>query len=333
MPRLLIFETAYRPIAEALAPMAGRLDLLLMNDAGEITLNGQPVSLGDAQPDLLWTSGGMYFGPAAGKFVEAALASRRLEWAHSQASGLDHPLFPQLAARGVRLSNSHGQAVCIAEYVVAEVLAHFQRIAERRAAQAARRWDHFRFREIRDSHWLIVGFGAIGAGVAERIRGFGPTITGVRRTPGPHPLADEMVPLSQAAEAARRADVVVLAAPAGADTDRLVDAAFLAGMKSGSVLVNVGRGTLVDETALLQALDRGTPEFAILDVFDKEPLPADSPFWAHPRIALTGHASSYGEGLQRRNDALFVENLRRYLAGEPLLNLVDPRDVPRGPAS
>jgi len=169
--------------------------------------------------------------------------------------------------------------------------------------------------------------------LAERIRGFGPTITGVRRTPGPHPLADEMVPLSQAAEAARRADVVVLAAPAGADTDRLVDAAFLAGMKSGSVLVNVGRGTLVDETALLQALDRGTPEFAILDVFDKEPLPADSPFWAHPRIALTGHASSYGEGLQRRNDALFVENLRRYLAGEPLLNLVDPRDVPRGPAS
>jgi phosphoglycerate dehydrogenase-like enzyme len=176
-------------------------------------------------------------------------------------------------------------------------------------------------------HWLIVGFGAIGQLVAERARAFGAKITGVRRTPGPHPLADAMAPLSALRDVAPEADVIVLAAPGAPETRHLVDAPLLASMKSGSILVNVGRGSLVDEPALLAALDRGTPEFAILDVFETEPLPPGSPFWRHPRVALTGHASSFGSGRPARHEALFVENLERYLDGKPLLDEVDPRDV------
>jgi phosphoglycerate dehydrogenase-like enzyme len=123
-----------------------------------------------------------------------------------------------------------------------------------------------------------------------------------------------------------RCDVVVLAAPATPETVGLVDERFLAAMASGSVLVNIARGALVDEAALLAALDRGRPEAAILDVFATEPLPADSPFWDHPRVVLTPHSSAGGLARHARAADLFVENLERYRTGRPLLHEVRPGD-------
>jgi phosphoglycerate dehydrogenase-like enzyme len=123
------------------------------------------------------------------------------------------------------------------------------------------------------------------------------------------------------------ADVVVLSVPLTPDTEDLADGAFFAAMKPGSVLVNVGRGGLVDETALLAALDRGAPEHAVLDVFQVEPLPKESPFWDHPRVTLTAHASGNGAGAGARNDETFLENLRRWTAGEPLLYEAQASDV------
>jgi phosphoglycerate dehydrogenase-like enzyme len=114
------------------------------------------------------------------------------------------------------------------------------------------------------------------------------------------------------------ADVVVLAAASNQATAHVVDAEFLARMQDDAVLVNIARGSLIDETALLDSLDRGRPGMAVLDVFQSEPLPAVSPFWTHPRVRLTAHASGRGSATLARGDAVFLDNLRRYVAGEDL---------------
>lgn len=327
MTRLLIFDAAWKRVAGELAPFKDRLQVLLVDRDGQITLDGKPVDVDSAQPEIAWASGEMYSSGASRNFMIAALKSDALKWVHSGAAGFDHPVFRQLVEKGVRLTNSHGQAISIAEYVLAEVLGYLQHLQKRREEQAAHRWTRLPFREVMGSRWLVVGFGAIGQAVAERAGGFGAKITGVRRNQAAHPLAERIAPLSQAATLAAEADVVVLSPPLTAETRGLADAAFFAAMKPGSIFVNVGRGGLVDEPALLAALDKGVPEHAILDVFATEPLPADSPFWDHPKVSLTPHASAFGSGNAARNDEAFVENVRRYLAGEPLISEVARQDV------
>jgi phosphoglycerate dehydrogenase-like enzyme len=326
--RLMMFEPAYRRVAAQLAPYADQLELLLVDGEGGIACNGEKLDPDSAQAEAGWMSNDG--GGAAGRTMAVSLLkSAKLSWVHTGAAGVDHPIWGQLVAKGATLTTGHGQAISIAEYVLAEVLGCFQRLGERRAEQAAHRWTRLPFREVTGTRWLIVGFGAIGQGVAERAKGFGAHITGVRRSGAAHPLADAMAPLSEVRALLPQADAVVLATPLNAETTNMADAGFFAAMKPGSVLVNVGRGGLVDEAALLAALDAGAPGFAILDVFHAEPLPADSPFWDHPKVAMTPHASAFGSGQAVRNDALFLENLRRRLAGEPLLYEADPRDLGR----
>jgi phosphoglycerate dehydrogenase-like enzyme len=132
------------------------------------------------------------------------------------------------------------------------------------------------------------------------------------------------VPVSEIPAELPSADVVVLAVPAEGNLRHLVNADFLGRMKAGSVLVNVGRGGLVVDSDLIVALDKGIPDHAVLDAFEPEPLPPEHPYWLHPRVALTAHASAYGSGLGKRADALFLENARRYLRGEPLIHEVKP---------
>jgi phosphoglycerate dehydrogenase-like enzyme len=154
--------------------------------------------------------------------------------------------------------------------------------------------------------------------VAVRARALGATVIGCRRHPSPDDPADRMVTPDRLADVVGEADVVVLSAPASAGTDKLVDAALLGAMRPGSVLVNVGRGSLVDEDALLVALDTGTPSAAVLDVFATEPLPPEHPFWTHPRVRVTPHNAAGGFGRLQRQADLFDANLGRWLAGRPL---------------
>ena len=325
--RLLIYEPSFRRLQAEIAALGAGVEPLLVTDAGEIRLDGRAVSEDEAAADIGWVNADVFFGPASRQFMVALLKSPALKWVQSGAAGFDHPIFGQIVQKGARLTTSHGQAVGMAEYVLAGVLDALQGGNARRAAQAERRWARLPFREINGSRWVIVGFGAIGKGVADRARAFGAHITGVRRNPAPDPSADRIAALSDLPSLLPEADVVVLCCPLTAETRHVAGAAFFAAMKPGAILVNVGRGGLVDEPALLAALDRGVPEHAVLDVFETEPLPEDSPFWAHPRVSLTPHSSGMSAGNAPRNDELFLENLRRYLAREAMLNEADPKDV------
>jgi len=262
------------------------------------------------------------------EFIDALLVSDALRWVQSAGAGYDTWHFQELLRRGVRLSTAHVNNVPIAEFVMREVMDRFQRADEWRAAAAEHRWEHHEWREVYGSTWLVVGVGAIGSAVAERARALGCTVIGVRRNPDGAEPVDEMIAPDELASALPRVDVVVLTLPATDQTRNLVNDDFLAAMRPDSVLVNVARGSVVDEPALLRALDAGRPGFAVLDVVTEEPLPPDHPLWSHPKVVVTPHSSSGGHGRFGRGADLFAENLRRYRAGEPLLHEVTAGEAP-----
>jgi phosphoglycerate dehydrogenase-like enzyme len=317
MTRLLITETAYQRVASRLP--AG-ITCALMDGAGVIHLGGQQISAGEAAPDCTWLSADMLFSPNEPAFRSVLKQAPALRWAQSAGAGVDHPIFAMLLEKGVRITTNHEQAIGISEYILSGVLCHFQGTAKRAIEQAARRWTPSRAREVMGSHWLIVGYGAIGEAVAQRAKGFGAHVTGVRRSAPASFIADAMATPAQLPQLLPESDVVVLTMPKTAETENTVDAKFFAAMKAGAVLVNVGRGAVVDDDALRAALDAGKPEHAILDVFRQEPLPADSWFWDHPRVTLTPHNSAASSGIVARGDALFLDNLNRYLAGQLMRN-------------
>ena len=330
MTRILLYEPGYQRIKDRLPPLGADDVVLLMRPDGTIWEGDKEIPADDARPEVAWASVDLFRTKAGRDYFVALLKSPVLKWVQSSSAGFENPVFAQLVQKGARLSNNHSQAVGMSEYVLWGVLDYLQRGGQRRADQAAHTWEPQPFTEISGSRWLVIGFGAIGQAVARRAKAFDAHITGVRRTAGPQEHADAMATPDRIHDLLPDCDVVALTTPLNAQTANMVDKAFLSRMKPGSVLVNVGRGGLVDEAALLAALDAGTPAHAVLDVFETEPLPSDSPFWDHPKVTLTPHASAMGSGLSARTDALFVENLGRYLAGKPLVNEVAAEEVTGG---
>ena len=330
MTEILLTEQAFRSFGDRLARSGIPTRLVRVQPDGRLVVDGRTEPRDAAQPEVGWLTADAFYDGSVEPFFAVVASKRSVRWVHSPAAGIDLPHYAGLGERGVRLTTSHVNAIPIAEYVVGAVLAQFQQTQRWREAQAARAWRHHEFREVWGTTWLIVGLGAIGTAVATRARALGARVLGVRRHPTGNEPVDELLPPDKLLAAVPRADVVVLAAPGTAETQRLVDDEFLAAARPGSVLVNVARGSLVDEAALLRALARGVPEAAILDVFATEPLSPDSPFWDHPRVVVTPHSSAGGGGRLGRAADLFVENLRRYRRGEPLQHEVDPADIPPG---
>ncbi|HEX2594289.1 MAG TPA: D-2-hydroxyacid dehydrogenase [Rhizomicrobium sp.] len=326
MTRILLFETSYNRLKDSIDAVSGITPIVMTADR-KFLLGGKEIEQADVKAEAGWLNNDLFQNQAIGGYLAALIESPNLKWIQSGAAGFEHPIFKSFVQKGATLTTNHSQSVGMAEYVLATVLDHFQKGPARRKSQAESKWERHEFREIMKSRWLIVGFGAIGQDVAKRARAFGAHITGVRRSGGTHEFADAIITPDQIAGALPTTDVVVLSLPLSKATENMVDAKFLAALKSDAVLVNVGRGGLVDEDALLAALDKGTPEFAILDVFKAEPLPSESRFYQHPRVFLTPHASPIGTGLSARGDETFLENLRRYTKGEPMMNLADPKEV------
>jgi glyoxylate/hydroxypyruvate reductase A len=297
--------------------------LLMKEDGGLRDRRGAVDPREDADPDIAWGTSDLFReGAPLRQFFSLMVHSSRLGWFQSPAAGFDDPVFAALVGHGVRVCNAHVNSLPIAEFVMRAVLDEFQSADQWRALQGLGRWEIHDWREVSGSTWVIVGLGGIGTEVATRAGAFGAHVIGCRRTPSPSDPTERTVTPAELDSVIALADVVVLAAPATAETENLVDAAFLARMPAGSVLVNVARGTLVDEDALLAALDSGHLAAAILDVFRSEPLPEGHAFWTHPSVVVTPHNAAGGQGRLTRQAELFEENLGRYMDGRPLLHEV-----------
>jgi phosphoglycerate dehydrogenase-like enzyme len=318
-------RTEHAGLLQSAAPALTRW--LELHDDGAATLDGEAIDLREATPEVAWMTSDLIQGRPSRQFFGLVTRSESLRWLQSSAAGFDHPIFGELVRRGVRLTPSHIAGPPIADYVLREALDHLQDAARWRAASAARRWEPHEFVEMASTHWLVVGLGTIGAEIAVRARACGARVTGVRRSPTGEEPVDAMVHPDHLLELLPTADVVVLATPASASTDGMVDAGFLASMKPTGVLINIGRGALVDEAALIDALDQGRPAKAVLDVTRTEPLPHDDPLWTHPKVVVTPHSSALGDGRHRRAAEVFAENLRRYVDSRPLLHEVTPADL------
>jgi phosphoglycerate dehydrogenase-like enzyme len=254
--------------------------------------------------------------------AEAARRAVRMKWFNSIYAGLEHMPLTLMQERGVVVTNGAGiNAITIAEYVVMGMLTVAKGYREVVHAQDRHEWlmDSPGKRELFGSKALLLGMGAIGSLIAERLAPFGVEVTKVRRTPG----ADALAPDQWRAKLGEF-DWVILAVPATPETDGMIGAAELAAMKSDAVLVNIARGTVVDQDALVEALKANRIHSAFLDVTTPEPLPADHELWSLPNAHITMHLSGRAQDkMFIRSVDRFLVNLERYRKGEPLEPMVD----------
>lgn len=255
---------------------------------------------------------------------EAATRAKHLRWVHSMGAGVEN-LCRDVAGTDIIVTNSHTHGDVIAEHVMALLLAHTRRLAVAIMRQTEGRWQ----REgavgtvVRGKTLGIVGLGAIGTELARRAAAFGMRVWGVRRSGAAVPGVDRVVRPAALDEVLRVADVLAITVPLTPETCGLVGPRELGLLPKGAFLINVGRGGIVDETALAAAIQSGHLAGAGLDVFEQEPLPPASPLWRVPGMIITPHVGGSSPGFLERAVPFFCENLRRYLMGEPLLNRVD----------
>ena len=249
--------------------------------------------------------------------------AKNLRWVHVIGAGTDHLAGAGLGEHDVVVTNSSGVAArSIAEYVVGRLLMIWKRFPEQAELQRQKLWSPTYGRTIGGSTIGIVGVGAIGSTLARLLKAFGATVLGLKRTPVAGLPVDQLYAPEGLHAMLARSDAVVLAAPAADATRHLMNREAFAAMRSGAVLVNVARGSLVDEAALVEALESGRLGAAALDVFATEPLPPTSPLWSLANCYISAHCSVSLDRYVEDVMAIFEDNLRRYMKGEPLRNVV-----------
>ena len=263
-----------------------------------------------------------------GRRVQALLAvAPRLRWLHSISAGVEGLVESGVVGHpGLVVTNNRGASVIpIAEHVVAVIGAAAKRLPHYERARQQRRWERASHAELRGATLVVLGIGAIGAEVARLAAALGMRVIGVRRGEGPAPQGvAQVVGPSALVEVAREADYLAICAPLTTETRGLVSAAVIERLRPTSWVINIARGPLLDEGALVAALRGKRIGGAALDVFDREPLPADHPLWDFENVILTPHASSSTPHHPQRVRDLFLDNLARFKRGEALLNVVPP---------
>lgn len=316
--RVLIPADAHDRVASSLAALPHTVELFLWSPDGITTVDGSPVVGEVARPEAAWLDLNVLTQGRLGAMVDDLVATGSVRWVQGMLAGVDAPPFKVIQDAGIRLSNSDAPNIGVAEYVMSSLLAVVHGVGDRIETAKDRKWRQKRWTEIGGMRWLIVGFGSIGGEVAKRARPFGVEVVGIRRTEVTDERANRMATMDSLHAELAEADAVIMACPLTDETRGLADASFFTAMKPGSILVNVARGAIVDNKALLAALDGGVPSMAILDVFETEPLPETDPLWDHPGVFVTSHVAGAGAGIGPRGDQLFVEQLDDYLADRPL---------------
>ena len=250
------------------------------------------------------------------------IQASNLKWLHTFSAGVDSPFFKQLQDRGVRLSNSTGATASpIAQTAILYMLALSRNVRAWMQHQDAREWQRHEFDELDGARLAVIGMGPIGLEIARLGVALNMEVEGIRRTPtGTEPCPT--FGFEKLDDVLSRADWVAVALPLTDDTVNLFTHQRLARMKPGARFINVGRGELVDEPALIAHLASGHIAGAGLDVFATEPLPEDSPLWSMPNVIVTPHSSGASPKSALRAEKIFVENFARYVNGEALRNEV-----------
>lgn len=279
--------------------------------------------LTDADAALCW-----------GVTPEEFKSARKLSWVHTAAAGVGRNLFPEMVASEVVLTNSSGvHAIPISEHVIGLLLSLSRKLNVAMKLQAERKWreelivdENDLPGEISGKTMGVIGVGAIGGAVAERAKALGMRVLGIKRdTKKPVPRVDELFPPEQVDRLLEQSDVVVIAAPLTEETRGLISEARLRKMKRTAFLINIARGRIIVQEALIKALKEGWIKGAGLDVFEEEPLPEASELWDLPNAVLTPHVAGATPEYWPRVAKLFAENLRRFLDGKELVNVVNKK--------
>jgi len=279
-----------------------------------------PHALDRAKPDILYT---VRFAGSVDYPREAVFGAEGPTWIANGGVGTDH--FGQWDKDRVTVTNAAGVAAdMMAEYIIGGLLHFTLDVPGLQADKAARAWNARGVTPLAGKTLLIVGLGHTGHALAARAKAFGMTVLGTRARPQPMDNVDEVHGADTLPALLPRADAVAICTPLTPSTRGLIGAAELAALKPGALFADVSRGGVVDQTALCRSLANGHIAGAALDVFETEPLPPESPLWDLPNVLISPHCSSVFAGWEVASFDLFLANLRRWIAGEPLHNIVDP---------
>jgi phosphoglycerate dehydrogenase-like enzyme len=318
---LLSREAAQRLAGDIHGAMAGRAHRLVTTDEP-----GADFDLAFVTRDVTGLSTKHEVQPATQAFYDALEAAPALRWVHVHSAGADRAVYQRLRARGVQVTTSSGaNAAVVAQSALAGLLALARHLPQMWAAQRERRWAPLLAsglpRDLQGQHVVLVGWGPIGQHLGRLLRALDLRVTVVRQQDRPAGEGFATVPWTRLHAVLPQADWLLLACPLTAQTRGLVDAAALARLPRHAGIVNVARGEVVDEPALIAALQAGRLGGAFLDVFAHEPLPEDSPLWSLPNVLVSPHSAGFSDGNAARVTGMFLDNLRRWIAGERLRNL------------
>jgi len=279
------------------------------------------------QPELIGTLEIAYGGISREQLPQAT----SLRWLQTGGAGVNGLITPEIRDSELIITNASGiHAEPITEHMFGMLLMRTRRLAEAWDQQKTRQWKGYDFGAHLDVLFGktlgVLGVGAIGGYSARVGKAFGMTVIGLRRSAEPHADVDRMYSYDERMEFFAASDVVMNSLPLTERTRHYMGRDEFAALKPGAIVINTGRGGTIDTEALMEALRSGKVGAALLDVTDPEPLPEDHPLWAMENVYITPHYSGAHPGYQERAGKIFLENLRRYLAGEPMINVVDKRE-------